>query len=298
VSESGKVLPIFLIGAVAVCIGGLVSHALYDLGEVEPKITAAYTAAWIGGVVNMVALSEMTRMTTEEFSIALGASAPVSIIALAILVVLPSIPFVRRHIPSRIIDEQGGAAGRLAEPADVPPLNLSHVAGALALSAAICAISTWTIDSGVFPGSWEMDRYRLFIVTVIAIVLANVAPRTLGAIRGDFDLGMFLMYLFFAAIGATTDAVTFLTQAPVFFAFGLTIILVHVALMLVCGRIFKFDLAELIIGSGANIVGAAPAAGIASSKGWKHLVTPGIATGMLGYAIANFIGMALYRMLG
>jgi uncharacterized membrane protein len=298
-TESGRILPIFLLGSIAVVIGALIAFALFDLGPIEPKIAATYTAAWIGGMVNMVALSEMTQLTPTEFSIAVGASAPVSIIGLIILCALPAIPAVRKHIPSRLIDETeaDGNEGPSMQDEGVR-FRMDHLIGALALSALICTGSQLLINSGWFPESWNIGTYNLFIITLITVLLANIFSRPMGAIEGDFELGMIFMYFFFAAIGASTDAVTFLSQAPIYFAFGLTIILVHIALVLLAAKLLKFDLAEMIIGSGANIVGAAPAAGIASSKGWKSLVTPAIATGMLGYAIANFFGLALFKLLG
>ncbi len=298
-TESGKILPIFLLGSLAVVIGTLVAYAIFDLGDIEPKIAATYAAAWIGGMVNLVAVSEMTQMAPSDFSVAVSASAPVSIIGLTLLCLLPSFPWVRRWIPSPIIDAQEGEIndGPSMQSDDVN-FSLPHIVGALALSALICLLSQLIIRSGIFPADWQIDTYNLFIITLITVLLCNLLPRQFAAIEGDYELGMLLMYIFFAAIGASTDAVTFLTEAPIYFAFGMTIILVHLALILLFARLFKFDLAETIIGSGANIVGAAPAAGIASSKGWKNLVTPAIATGMLGYAVANFFGLALYKFLG
>ena len=67
--------------------------------------------------------------------------------------------------------------------------------------------------------------------------------------------------------------------------------------VLAAARLFRFDLADMVIGSGAAIVGPAAAAGIAMAKGWKAHVTPGIAMGMLGKVIANFIGIAIFRWL-
>ena len=61
---------------------------------------------------------------------------------------------------------------------------------------------------------------------------------------------------------------------------------------------FKIHLAPLMIGSAAAIVGAAVAAAIATTKGWKTLITPGITIGILGYVIANFIGIAIFKWLG
>jgi len=52
-----------------------------------------------------------------------------------------------------------------------------------------------------------------------------------------------------------------------------------------------------MIASNACILGPAPAAALAASKGWKALVTPGILVGVFGYAIATFLGVAVTTLL-
>lgn len=287
--ESGRVLPLFFIGAVGVCIGAIVAELLIDLGPYGPHIAATYAAAWIGGMTDMVAMAEITDLPPDVFAVAVSASAPVSIIGLMILVSLPNFALVRRLLPSPIVDAEADAP---AGAEDVrPELDLVHIGFALALSAAIC----WA--SALIAQATGFGHYSLFIVTLIAVGIANLFPATMRALKGDFELGMFVMYIFFAMIGATTDITAFLTSAPVYFVFGLIIIIVHVVIVLAAAKLLRSDLAEAIIGSGANIVGAAAAAGIATSKGWKSLVTPAIATGMLGKAIANFFGVAVFQLL-
>ena len=287
--ESGRVLPLFFIGALGVCAGAVIAWATIDLGPYGPHIAATYAAAWIGGMTDMVAMAEITKLPLDVFAVAVSASAPVSIIGLMILVSLPNLGFVRRLLPSPIIDS-GTAATAEAEESRLE-FNIVHIAFALALSAAICWASVWVARATGF------DHYSLFIVTLIAVLIANLFPRQMAGIKGDFELGMFIMYIFFAMIGATTDMTAFVKSAPVYFIFGMIIILVHVTIVLAAARVLRSDLAEAIIGSGANIVGAAAAAGIATSKGWKSLVTPAIATGMLGKAIANFFGVAVFHLL-
>lgn len=287
--ESGRVLPLFFVGSIGVCLGAIVAYWLIDIGPYSAHIAATYAAAWIGGMTDMVAMAEITRLPADVFAVAVSASAPVSIIALMILVSLPNLPFLRKQLPSPIIDAQSEGVTETAD--ERPAFDLVHISFALALSAAICWVSTWIAHATGF------SHYSLFIVTLIAVAIANLFPKQMTALQGDFELGMFVMYIFFAMIGASTDMTAFLTAAPVYFVFGLVIILVHVAFVLLVARILRSDLAEAIIGSGANIVGAAAAAGVATSKGWKSLVTPAIATGMLGKAIANFFGVALFQLL-
>ncbi len=288
--DGGWVLPAFIIASIGICIGAVLGFFLFDLGPEGAKITGTYAGAFIGGMVNFVAISQAVNMTPTTFSVALSASAPVSILGLLALVTLPSIPFVRRHIPSRIIDAAGEVEMQhTAE--EFPRLRLNHVAAAIAVSLAICTLSNWICTR------FALGTYNLFVVTIITVILANAAPRQFAKLEGDFALGMLCMYVFFAMIGAGTNALAFLKAAPILFVFCSFMIAVHFAVLLPAAKFFKLDLADVIIGSAAAIVGAAAAAGIATAKGWKTLITPGITIGILGYVVANFIGIAIVRWL-
>jgi uncharacterized membrane protein len=284
------VLPTFLVAAVGVVVGAVSGYFLFDLGEAGAKIAGTYAGAFIGGVVNFVAISQAVEMTPTEFSVSLGASAPAAIVGLLILVTLPSSPFVRRLIPSKIIDvaEQPGGDAAADE---LPRFRLEHIAGAIAISFAICAVSEHV------SRALDLGTYKLFVITILTVVLANLFPRQFARLEGDFVLGMLCMYAFFAMIGAGTDARGFITAAPILFVYCVFMLVVHFVVWLVIARFVKFDLAEWIIGSGAAIVGPAASAGIASAKGWKTLITPAITIGMFGYVIANFVGIAIYRWL-
>jgi len=108
---------------------------------------------------------------------------------------------------------------------------------------------------------------------------------------------MLLMYLFFVAVGAGTDAVSFIASAFHLFVYGMLIIIIHLALVLLSARLMKVTIEEAIVASAAALVGPAATAAIATSKGWKHLVTPGIMCGVFGYVIGTFIGVTVTAAL-
>ena len=171
-------------------------------------------------------------------------------------------------------------------------LHLSHIAGALALSFAICAVA-YTL-----AGWLGISNYAILFVTVLALVVANLFPRALNRLRGDFALGMIIMYLFFAAVGCGTNALAFIDTALDLFFFSVLILVVHLLVVLAAAKLLRIDLAEAIVAAGAALVGPAPTAAIAAARGWKTLVTPGIMCGILGYAIGTFIGVAVAKLLG
>jgi uncharacterized membrane protein len=288
--ESGGVMISFCIAASATVAGVLVGYSLLDLGEIGPKVAGVYTGGWIGGAVNFLAVSQAVEMTPDEFSVAISASSVVSMTALLLLIVIPSIGVITRFFPAYQARESAVIDVQLSEDA-APAFRLTHICGAIALSFAICALAGWLAEL------LHMTQYTILFITVVTIAVANSFPRALHKLEGDFEVGMLLMYLFFAAVGAGTDAITFVSSALNLFAFGMIIIFVHLALVLVGARLLKIDLAEAIVASGAALVGPAPTAAIAISKGWKHLVTPGIMCGIFGYVIATFIGVTITALL-
>ena len=291
-TKSGAVMVTFLIASCATVAGVLLGFFILDLGEIGPKVAGVYAGAWIGGAVNMLAVSQAVQMTPNEFSLSISASSLVSILALYFLLAIPSVNFI-----SRLITSDNGSYERqtynvsesIEEKND---FILSHVSGALALSFFIC----WIAKS--ISETLGYGQYSILAITALTLLVANLFPRILKNLRGDFEIGMLLMYLFFAVVGAGTDATAFISNAPLLFVFGLIIIFVHLSMVLVCARLLKIGLPEAIIASGAALVGPAPTAAIASSKGWRHLITPGIMCGIFGYAIATFIGVSISAFLG
>ena len=288
--ESGGVMITFCIASGATVAGVLIGYTLLDLGEIGPKVAGVYAGGWIGGAVNFLAVSKAVEMTPSEFSVAISASSVVSITALMLLIVIPSIRVIARWIPSNIVENPAILDVNLSEDA-APAMRLTHLSGALALSFCICALAQLAAEQ------LGMTQYSILFITLLTIVVANTFPAAMHKLEGDFELGMLLMYLFFAVVGAGTDAISFLSDAVNLFVFGMIIILVHLTVVLVCARLLKIDLAEAIVASGAALVGPAVTAAIAISKGWKHLVTPGIMCGIFGYVIATFIGVSITAML-
>jgi uncharacterized membrane protein len=289
--ESGPVMLTFAIASAATVAGAILGYHLLDLGEIGPKVAGVYTGGWIGGAVNFLAVSQAVEMTAEEFSVSLSASAMVSNIALALLIAIPSISWIARRFPAiqpngpeeHAVDDEGQQADS--------KLKLTHVSGAIALSFAICAVAGWI-------GDWlSMPQYNILFITVLTIIVANLMPKTMNNLEGDFDLGMLLMYVFFAAVGAGTDANFFYSSALILFAYGMFIIITHLLIVLTAAKLMKVDLDEAIVASAAALVGPAVTAAIASSKGWRTLVTPGIMCGIFGYVIGTFIGVSVTAIL-
>lgn len=295
--ETGPVLKAFLISVALTVIGALVGALLFDPPE-QAKVAGVMTASYIGGSVNFVATAEAVELTDQSVYVTtLAADVIGAVYFLAILMLLPASALIRRAMPSSYLrgDETPGA------PVDQPEVSpsaqetatfdLVGASLALATSAVICGLSHAFVV-------W-IDQPQLFIVmlTIIALAVANLARPLVRRFSADFAIGTYLMYAFFAAIGAGADLPAVLVNAPATLAFILTLVTTHLILLLCIGRALRLDLAEVMVAANACILGPATAAAMAAGQGWRPLVTPGLLVGILGYAIGTFCGIGVTALL-
>lgn len=295
-AESGAMLLAFGVAVGATLAGAFVGAAVIDMGELEPRIAGTVAASYIGGSLNFVATAEALGIKDSAIYVAgLSADAAGAVFFLLALMLLPALRFVRAAMPSRHMDRTASAppeSAAIAAPHDTGPFDLTGAATGLALSLAICAVSGW------LAGLLGIESLFILVVTVLALVVANFAKPLVRRVSADFQLGTLFMYVFFACIGAGANLADVVGAAFPILLFILVMVAVHLVVLVVAGRLLRLDLAEVMIASNACILGPAPAAALAASKGWQALVAPGILVGMLGYAVGTFIGVGLAALLG
>jgi uncharacterized membrane protein len=294
-SESGPMFVTFLIAAGATFVGALAGVWLIDMGPLEAEIAGTVTSSYIGGSLNFVATAEAVGIRDSSIYVAgLSADAVGAVFFLVVLMLMPAVRFIRESLPSKFIGAVTGPTPVEQAVANTParqPFNLRQAANGLAVSLAVCAVSA------ALTSLLEFDSLFILVVTALSVLVANFAKPIVRQVSSEFELGTLLMYVFFVAIGAGANLGDVLDSALPILLFIVVMVLVHLALMVAVGRLLKLDLAEVMIASNACILGPAPAAALAASKGWRPLVTPGILVGLFGYAIATFIGVGLTALL-
>lgn len=290
VKQAGHTLLAFFIGAFATVIGAVIAYNVIDLPDYQGAFTGTLAATFIGGGMNFAAVSHAMGIPPGELlGAATAADNIITILFLLVLAVLPSIAFFsnkyggERKVETKIEKEADEQYSRLAD----------YTSVIIAIFIAIILVYAGHMAQQQL--GWE--GAGILVTTLLALLYATYAPELTAKLKGSFDMGMVLMMIFFASLGAQADLVGTLDSAPVFFGFVIIIVATHAVILFTAGKFLKLTLPELITASNACILGPATAAGLAGTKGWKSLVTPGILVGILGYALANFIGVGLANWL-
>ena len=298
--DSLRLLGIFLCGSVGTMAGALIGFAV--LGNFIPELNAlagVFTGTYIGGSVNFAALGEAFGVTGEMLSAATVADNLLMALYFFVLVMIPGIGFFRKHYKHPHQDAvESGTADSDAEGTAAAAywgrkeMSLKDIALAVAVAFVIVAVSGIVADflAGVIPTSNPVlsmlntlfGNMYLWIAT-ISMICATAAPGFFGEIRGTNEMGTFLIYLFFFVIGVPASIPLIVRNSPLLLVFAAIVVIVNMLFSLVLGKIFKFDLEEILCASNANIGGPTTSAAMAVSKGWTKLVGPCLIVGTILY---------------
>ena len=296
VRESGPTLIAFIIGAAGVVAGTLIGIRLLDLGRFTPELAGVFTGTYIGGSLNFAGVAKAADFNQPALmGAAVAADNVITNLHFLIILALPGMLWLTRYFPTSHMDgaanDGGGEAAAETAPHHIERLDIAGLLLALGLSFGLCALGY------AIAGGLGYPQYAILIITGLALLVPLVAPRLIARLSGDFEAGNVLMMIFFASIGASADLWVLVKTAPILFGFAALIIVVHLVILFAIGKVLRIDVAELAVASVAAIGGPGSAAALASVKGWRALVTPGVLTGSLGYAIGTFIGIAVVEML-
>jgi len=289
VRESGPTLVAFIIGSSTVVAGTIVGVSLLDLGPNEAELAGIFTGTYIGGGLNFAAVAEATGM--QESSLLAAAVAADNVITnlhFLLIIFIPGIAWMAKRYPTHHMDNAAefdvASHGPVHHIAD---LSIAGLLASLSLAFFVAAVGKLLADIAGYP------QFAILLITAIALSIATLLPKQMEKLSGYSEAGNVMMFIFLASVGASADVWELIEIAPVLFVFASIIIVVHIVVLFAVGMWLKLDLAELAMASAVCIGGPSSAPALASAKGWRDLLIPGVLAGSFGYAIGSFIGVTV-----
>ena len=288
-----SMLTAFGIGAASTAVGAITGTLLWSgsVGTESWKLAGQFTGTYTGGGMNFAALGQAFDTSSDLFSAAVAADVALTALWMAACLVAPlllsSTSSVRDAAPiERPKEEPSGVARALNS--SVRPIAIAELAALVTL--AVGAVWLAGRLAVMAPGLPEV----LWLTTIV-LLLAQV-PGVKG-LAGGALLGNYVLLLFLAANGAQSVLANIFRVGPAVFWFAATTVIIHGIGIFGIGRLAGIDAATLAVASQANVGGPASAVALASARGYADRLLPGVAIGLLGYAVGNYTGFMVANLM-
>ncbi|NKD47005.1 DUF819 domain-containing protein [Mammaliicoccus sciuri] len=306
--ESRRLLFIFLISSVGTVVGVAAGFLLLHqfIPELD-KIGAMMTGSYIGGGVNFAALSTKFQTPGELVSATVVADNSVMAFYFIVLITLPNITFIKKYF-KRLYNSNDVANSNQAEAYwKRNEISLKDIAYSISIAFVLVAISfkiSELVNEYIPKNNHFMEILvsivgdHFLLLTTFTLVTVALFSKFFENLNASDELGTFLIYIFFVVIGVPASIPIIIKTAPLLFIFVAVILIFNLSITLFFGKLFKFNIEEMLLASNANAGGPTTAAALAISKGWQGLVGPILIIGTLGYVIGNYVGTLMGYFLG
>jgi uncharacterized membrane protein len=288
-----KMLAAFGIGAAGTAIGAITGGLLLS-GLVGPetwKLAGQFTGTYTGGGANFAALGRAFDTSPEMFSAATAADVIVTAVWMATCLAVPVLLGRPKQTQEAISDSSS----------EKKQVTLEHTLTDSVRPVSILDTATLVmIAVGAVWGAGLLARLMPFFpevlwLTTLVLILAQVPA--IKALAGSALFGNYLILLFLASNGARSVIATMVAVGPPIFYYAIITVALHGVVIYGIGRLARIDLATLAVASQANVGGAASAIAIAGARGYTKQLLPGVAVGLLGYAVGNYFGFMVGALM-
>lgn len=309
--SSGTTFLIFNICAVSAFLASCLLPLIFRNVDNIAKFSAMYSAAAVGGTVNAVAVTQIFDVPTDMLNgLGLVGNFTVDMIVFFFGQFCRT-RFFRTKFNHPHIDEyeqelaKGGNPDGTTEAAmywKSKGISLKDIAQAMAITFVIVSVSQ-LISGAINANSSNFIIKQLFgsvylVMTLLTTIVATVFPKFMSNVKGSDELGNIMLLMWFVTIGCSANLVQIIQYGGLIICAVCIVFSVMCLLVFSIGKIFKFDLEEMMVGIIAAIGGPPTAAALSISMGWKKMVVPGVLVGLYGYIIGNYIGVLIGNIFG
>lgn len=293
ISHAGKSILSYMLSVLAVIISSVIYFHFYKNTVPEAwQISGMLIGVYTGGTPNMSAIG-MAFNTPQEIFILLNSSD----VILGSVYFICIITFIRKFL-SLFLPRYKSLEGKIQHDEDKDRDSITikqwiiNVVIMLLLSSIILGLAIWISITvkGEIKGPWV-----ILVLTTLGIGFSFITK--IRKMKGSYQTAYYLLLIFSLAIGALADVSELLKQSSDLFLYTAFVMFTAIIIHYILAAFFRIDHDTVIITSTAAIYGPAFIGPVANAIKNKEVIVPGIAMGLLGYAIGNYIGIAIGMLL-
>lgn len=294
-SQSRPAVISFVCTVVAVLASSFLTAQFFSdlIGEFW-KVSGMLVGVYTGGTPNLMSIGMALDARPETFALLNAADLVVGGVYLLFLLTVAK-PLLKHIFPAYQPTEEQEEAEPIVDEDDVP-IDLKaawpQMLGGLGLSVVALALSagaTWLVAG-------ELAVAGIFLGITTAGILGSMWPKVRN-LAGTYELGNYLILVFCVAMGARTDIGALIESGSTMLLYTVLVISGAILLHFVLARLFRVDVDTLLITSTAAVYGPAFVGPIAEAIDNRQVILSGLTAGIVGYAVGNYLGLALAWVL-
>jgi len=285
-----RVLFVFLLAMTSILVAIVLVYLVFRsaLPQDGWKMLAALSATWTGGSANLVAVKQSIGLADSALPSVLIADALCYSVWVAVL--FSSTAFAPKF-------DRWSGVGQVSYPQLQPLSGDARPDGAgvllwLGIALAVELIAA-QLARGLPTGSFfTTTSWTVLLATIAGLIVARTP---LARIPGPMPMGMALLAVLVAVLGSQSNF-DGISTAPLFIICGFATLLVHIALLALAARTFKFEMSLCGIASLAQIGGMGSAPILAATYS-TVLVPIAVLLAMLGLVLGTGVGLFMAGVL-
>lgn len=265
----------------AVCTATAIARPIFaDRVADSAKVAGMLVGVYTGGTPNLAAVGKALGVSSETFVMVNGAD---------VLVSAPYFLF--------LITVGPGVFGRLLrapETAEAPVETAvesrtrpAQVAIGIALAGLCVAVGVGA--SAICPPGIPEEAVAILTITTVAIALSFSSR--VRALRGTFEAGNYILLIFCVTIGTIADFSEVIRSSGWIVAYVAVVIFTSLALHVTLCRLSGIDRDTTVITSTAALFGPAFVGPVSVRLGNRAIFVSGLMSGLVGYAVGNYLGL-------
>jgi len=302
VRYASKLILSFVLCIVAALLAVVITSVIY---KELPHIGAAagmMTGVYIGGTPNMVGVSYAVNAPHHLFLILTTTDLFVCGLYFLFLTSVAK-AFFGLFLPkfkTKLVVAKDTNQKAMVEEAPFPPqpFNIQTVMPlikALGWAGGCIALSVG-VGFLIPNAAGELNEMLLMIVLTTLSIACSFLPQV-QSLRGVYNFAQYLLLIFAVAVGFMADFSTLADQGLSYLTYNAIIIIGMLVLHLLFSMLFRIDTDTFIITSTACIFGPPFIGQICSVIKNKELLPAGMALGVLGLIIGNYLGIVVYSLV-
>ena len=297
----GKSVGAFVIGAASVATFVIAGYYIFrgNLGEEGPKMGAALTGQYLGGAANLAAIKQMLGLSADNFVILSTCNLIVSFFYLMFLMG-GGVKFARWIVGKRGGKEQNVNLEEYTEENPYKEFgkkkSLLQLGKVLVAALVVMGISVYI---GTVAGGGKGISMVALILSITTLSLLLTTWKEVRTWDKSYDAGMYLIYVFCLVMATMADLSKIdWNQSLYILLFQAVIIFGSLFLTILLAKLFRIDADTAVITSDTLINSPLCVPMIAATMKNKDVIMTGIANGLLGYAVGNYIGYLIFTLFG